>query len=131
MEWIWLTRVALALLAASLDASHGPARSHTHSFGLPTVVRWLLMPRSLHREPDTVEVARGRRGVARLRPQPCLQSGDDPVGKRIAYVDVSGVKAVDSLAFNDRQVTILGTMEPVKEGSGKMIIRALLIRPRN
>lgn len=55
----------------------------------------------------------------------------NPVGKRIAYVDVSGVKAVDSLAFNDRQVTILGTMEPVKEGSDKMIIRARLIRPRN
>ncbi len=55
----------------------------------------------------------------------------NPIGKRLAYVDVSGVKAVDALDYNDRKVTILGTMEPVKEGSSKRIIRAKLIRARN
>ena len=53
------------------------------------------------------------------------------LGKRIAYVDVSGVKAVDPLVFNDCRVTILGTMTPVKEGSDKMVIHARLIRHRN
>ena len=55
----------------------------------------------------------------------------NPAGKLLAYVDVSDLKAVDALDFNDRYVTILGTMEPVKEGSKKKIIRARLIRPRN
>ena len=55
----------------------------------------------------------------------------NPVGKRIAYVDVSDVKAVDSFSFSDRQVTILGTMEPIKQGSSKKVIRARLIRSRN
>lgn len=55
----------------------------------------------------------------------------NPAGKFLAYVDVSELKAVDALDFNDRFVTILGTMEPVKEGSKKKIIRARLIRPRN
>ncbi len=53
------------------------------------------------------------------------------LGKSIAYVDVSGVKAVDPLAFKDCRVTILGTMGPVKEGSDKMVIQARLIRHRN
>ena len=55
----------------------------------------------------------------------------NPLGKRLAYVDVSDVKAVDPLTFNDRLVTILGTMGPAKEGSDKMVIQARLIRPRN
>ena len=55
----------------------------------------------------------------------------NPTGKRLAYVDVSGVKAVDALGFDQREVSILGVMEPVKKGSRDMIIRARLIRHRN
>ncbi len=55
----------------------------------------------------------------------------NPIGKRLAYVDVSDLKAVDALDYNDRKVTILGTMAPVKEGSSKRVIRAKLIRARN
>ena len=55
----------------------------------------------------------------------------NPIGKRLAYVDMSDLKAVDALDYNDRKVTILGTMTPVKEGSSKRVIRAKLIRARN
>lgn len=52
-------------------------------------------------------------------------------GKRLAFVDVDGVRAVDPLAFRDHRVTILGKLEPIEEGSKNLIIRARLIRQRD
>ena len=55
----------------------------------------------------------------------------NPDGKRLAYVDVEDMRAVDPLDFRDRSVTILGKLEPLEEGSKKLIIRARLIRGRD
>ena len=52
-------------------------------------------------------------------------------GKRLAFVDVDGVRAADPLAFRDHRVTILGKLEPIEEGSKNLIIRARLIRQRD
>ena len=51
-------------------------------------------------------------------------------GKRLAFVDVEGMRAVDPLDFRDQRVTILGKLEPVEEGSKNLIIRARLMRGR-
>ena len=83
---------------------------------------------NLNRNFEGVLVLKTRRfGLQKEYPYQLL----NPVGKRLAYVDVSGLKAVDALDYNDRKVTILGTMESMKEGSNKRIIRARLIRSRN
>lgn len=54
----------------------------------------------------------------------------DALGRRIAYVDTSRIKVVNPLHLVDRTVSILGTLELMKENSSKRILRAIQIRPR-
>jgi len=54
----------------------------------------------------------------------------DPLGRTIAYVDTSRLRTVNPLHLVDRTVSILGTLELMKENSSKRILRAIQIRPR-
>jgi hypothetical protein len=38
------------------------------------------------------------------------------------------LRAVDPLSLKDRKVNILGKLEPIKEGSDELVIRARLLR---
>lgn len=49
-------------------------------------------------------------------------------GQRLAYIDTQGLRAVDPLSLKDRKVNILGKLEPIKEGSDELVIRARLLR---
>ena len=52
-------------------------------------------------------------------------------GKRLAFVDISFVKAVNPQQFKDKKVNIMGKLESLKEGSDELVIRARVIRPSN
>ncbi len=49
-------------------------------------------------------------------------------GKRLAYIDTQGLRAVDPLSLKNKKVNILGKLEPIKEGSDELVIRARLLR---
>ncbi len=87
--------------------------------------------------PPAVSLHRNFEGKLVLKPRKLGFEKDFPYqllntdGKRLAYVDVEGMRAVDPLDFRDRRVTILGKLEPLEEGSKNLIIRARLIRGRD
>ena len=39
------------------------------------------------------------------------------IGKRLAYIDVNQLKAVDPQQFVDQRINVMGKLEPVEEGS--------------
>lgn len=49
-------------------------------------------------------------------------------GKRLAYVDIENLKIVDPIDFKNKQVNILGKLEPIKEGNKDLVIRARILR---
>ena len=87
--------------------------------------------------PPAVSLHRNFEGKLVLNPRKLGFERDFPyqllnaAGKRLAYVDVDGMRAVDPLDFRDQRVTILGKLEPVEEGSKNLIIRARLMRGRD
>ena len=52
-------------------------------------------------------------------------------GKRLAFVDVGNLKAIDPQKFVDKQINVLGKLVPIKEGSDDMVIRARVLRSSN
>ena len=52
-------------------------------------------------------------------------------GKRLAFIDVDQLKAVDPQQFIDSQINVMGKLEAVEEGSDERVIRARVIRPSN
>ena len=53
---------------------------------------------------------------------------ENSLGRRLAYVDASGLHAVNPLSYEGKKVNLLGRLEPVEEGSKEMVIRAKVIR---
>lgn len=49
-------------------------------------------------------------------------------GKRLAFIDTESLLSVDPLSFKDKRVNILGKLEPIKEGSNDLVIRARILR---
>jgi len=49
-------------------------------------------------------------------------------GKRLAFIDTESLLSVDPLSFKDKKVNILGKLEPIKEGSDDLVIRARILR---
>ena len=49
-------------------------------------------------------------------------------GKRLAFIDTESLLSVDPLSFKDKKVNILGKLEPIKEGSNDLVIRARILR---
>ena len=49
-------------------------------------------------------------------------------GKRLAYIDVDHLKAIDPQQYVDQQINVMGKLEAVEEGSDDRIIRARIIR---
>jgi hypothetical protein len=95
------------------------------------------MPLKTPFPPPAVSLHRNFEGKLVLNPRKLGYERDFPyqllnaAGKRLAYVDVDAMRAVDPLDFRDRRVTILGKLEPVEEGSKNLIIRARLMRGRD
>lgn len=56
---------------------------------------------------------------------------ENSIGKRLAYIDVNQLKAVDPQQFVDQRINVMGKLEPVEEGSDDRVIRARIIRPSN
>lgn len=52
-------------------------------------------------------------------------------GKRLAFIDIDQLKAVDPQQFTDQQINVLGMLEPIKAGSDKLVIRARVLRLSN
>ena len=52
-------------------------------------------------------------------------------GKRLAFVDVSQLKAVDPQQLAGKQINILGKLEPLEDGSDELVIRARVLRSSN
>ena len=52
-------------------------------------------------------------------------------GKRLAYIDVDQLKAIDPQQFIDQQINVMGKLEPIEEGSDDRVIRARIIRLSN
>jgi hypothetical protein len=49
-------------------------------------------------------------------------------GKRLAFVDIENLKVVDPTDFENKQVNILGKLEPITKGKKDLVIRAKLLR---
>jgi hypothetical protein len=49
-------------------------------------------------------------------------------GKRLAFIDTKGIRSIDPLSLKDKKVNILGKLEPLKEGSDELVIRARILR---
>ena len=52
-------------------------------------------------------------------------------GKRLAFIDIDQLKAVDPQQFTDQQINVLGMLEPIEAGSDKLVIRARVLRLSN
>ena len=52
-------------------------------------------------------------------------------GKRLAFVDVGNLKAVDPQKFVDKQINVLGKLVTMKEGSDDLVIQARVLRSSN
>ena len=52
-------------------------------------------------------------------------------GKRLAYIDVDQLKAIDPQQFIDQQINVMGKLEPIEDGSDDRVIRARIIRLSN
>lgn len=49
-------------------------------------------------------------------------------GKRLAFIDFQDIRSIDPISLKDKKVNILGKLEPVKEGSDNLVIRARILR---
>ncbi len=52
-------------------------------------------------------------------------------GKRLAFIDVDQLKAVDPQQYVGNQINVMGKLESIEEGSDDLVIRARIIRPSN
>ena len=52
-------------------------------------------------------------------------------GKRLAYIDVDHLKAIDPQQYVDQQINVMGKLEAIEEGSDDRVIRARIIRLSN
>ena len=52
-------------------------------------------------------------------------------GKRLAFIDVNQLKALDPQQFVGQQINVMGKLELVEEGSDDRVIRARVIRASN
>ena len=52
-------------------------------------------------------------------------------GKRLAFIDMDHLKAVDPQQFVDQQINVMGKLESIEEGSDERVIRARILRPSN
>jgi hypothetical protein len=93
-----------------------------------------LMPIEPPSIPPAVNLHRNFEGTLVLKSRKFGFQSDFPFqlvnsrGKRLAYIDTQGLRAVDPLSLKDRKVNILGKLEPIKEGSDELVIRARLLR---
>ena len=80
---------------------------------------------NLHRNFEGTLVLKPRKfGFQRDFPFQLLNSR----GKRLAYIDVKGIRSIDPITFKDKKVNILGILEPIKLGSNDLVIRARILR---
>ena len=67
----------------------------------------------------------------------CIRDSEYPYqlensrGKRLAFVDVGNLKAVDPQKFVDKQINVLGKLVTMKEGSDDLVIQARVLRSSN
>ncbi|MGY8712804.1 MAG: hypothetical protein ACKVJ1_02900 [Verrucomicrobiia bacterium] len=93
-----------------------------------------LMPLKPPTIPPAVNLHRNFEGTLVLKPRKLGFQRDFPFqllnsrGKRLAYIDINELRAVDPLNFKDKKVNILGKLEPIKEGSDDLVIRARILR---
>jgi hypothetical protein len=93
-----------------------------------------LMPIAPPTIPPAVNLHRNFEGTLVLKSRKFGFQSDFPFqlvnsrGQRLAYIDTQGLRAVDPLSLKDRKVNILGKLEPIKEGSDELVIRARLLR---
>lgn len=52
-------------------------------------------------------------------------------GKRLAFVDVTQLKSVDPQDLVGKIINVMGKLEPTKEGSDDLVIRARILRASN
>ena len=93
-----------------------------------------LMPIKPPTIPPAANLHRNFEGTLVLKPRKFGFQRDFPVqllnsrGKRLAYIDVKGIRSIDPITFKDKKVNILGILEPIKLGSNDLVIRARILR---
>ena len=84
--------------------------------------------------PPAVNINRNFEGKLVLKPRKLGFERDFPFqlqnskGKRLAYIDTQNIKSTDPISMKDKSVNILGKLEPLKEGSNELVIRARILR---
>ena len=84
--------------------------------------------------PPAVNIHRHFEGTLVLKPRKLGFERDFPFqlensrGKRLAFVDVGGLRILDPLDFKDQKVNVLGKLEALEKGSKELVIRARLLR---
>ncbi len=97
-------------------------------------VEGLDMPVKPPPPPPAVSLHRNFEGTLVLKPRKLGLQNKFPFqlensnGRRLAFVDMDGLKIVDPVDFKDRKVNLLGKLEPIEEGSKDLVIRARLLR---
>jgi len=95
------------------------------------------LPLEAPRIKPAVNIVRNFEGKLVFKPRKFGFENDYPYqlansrGKRLAYVDVGNLKAIDPKKFVDKQINVLGKLVPIKEGSDDMVIRARVLRSSN
>jgi hypothetical protein len=93
-----------------------------------------IMPLKPPSIPPAVNLHRNFEGKLVLKPRKLGIEREFPFqlenakGKRLAFIDTESLLSVDPLSFKDKKVNILGKLEPVKEGSDDLVIRARILR---
>jgi hypothetical protein len=93
-----------------------------------------VMPLEPPTIPPAVKIHRNFEGKLVLKPRKFGFERDYPFqlqnsrGKRLAYIDFDELKSIDPISLKDQRVNILGKLEPLKEGSDKLFIRARILR---
>ena len=93
-----------------------------------------VMPLEPPTIPPAVKIHRNFEGKLVLKPRKFGFERDYPFqlqnsrGKRLAYIDFDELKSIDPISLKDQRVNILGKLEPLKEGSDKLVIRARILR---
>ena len=93
-----------------------------------------IMPLKPPSIPPAVNLHRNFEGKLVLKPRKLGTERKFPFqlenakGKRLAFIDTESLLSVDPLSFKDKKVNILGKLEPIKEGSNDLVIRARILR---
>lgn len=93
-----------------------------------------VMPLEPPSIPPAVNIHRNFEGKLVLKPRKFGFERDFPYqlensrGKRLAFIDTQGLRVVDPLSLKDKNVNILGKLEPIKKGSDELVIRARILR---